>query len=64
MDFTLINSFIAVAEEGSFSTAAKHLFLSQQSLSKQIAKLEAELDTERQALSGDGQGDGEAQAGV
>ena len=46
MDFTLINSFIAVAEEGSFSTAAKHLFLSQQSLSKQIAKLEAELGTE------------------
>ena len=39
MDFSLINSFIAVAEEGSFSTAAKHLFLSQQSLSKQIAKL-------------------------
>ena len=47
MDFTLINSFIAVAEEGSFSTAAKHLFLSQQSLSKQIAKLESELGTER-----------------
>ena len=46
MDFTLINSFIAVAEEGSFSTAAKHLFLSQQSLSKQIAKLETELGTE------------------
>ena len=46
MDFTLINSFVAVAEEGSFSTAAKHLFLSQQSLSKQIAKLEAELGTE------------------
>ena len=46
MDFTLINSFVAVAEEGSFSTAAKHLFLSQQSLSKQIAKLESELGTE------------------
>ena len=46
MDFTLINSFIAVAEESSFSTAAKHLFLSQQSLSKQIAKLESELGTE------------------
>lgn len=46
MDFSLINSFIAVAEEGSFSTAAKHLFLSQQSLSKQIAKLESELGTE------------------
>ncbi len=46
MDFSLISSFIAVAEEGSFSTAAKHLFLSQQSLSKQIAKLESELGTE------------------
>lgn len=46
MDFTLINSFVAVAEEGSFSTAAKHLFLSQQSLSKQIARLESELGTE------------------
>lgn len=46
MDFTLINSFIAVAEEGSFSTAARHLFLSQQSLSKQIARLESELGTE------------------
>lgn len=45
MDFTLLKSFIAVADEKSFSTAAKHLFLSQQSLSKQIAKLEEELDT-------------------
>ena len=46
MDFTLINSFIAVAEEGSFSTAARNLFLSQQSLSKQIARLESELGME------------------
>lgn len=45
MDFTLLRSFIAVAEEKSFSTAAKHLIISQQSLSKQIAKLEEELDT-------------------
>ena len=43
MDFTLLKSFIAVADEKSFSTAARHLFLSQQSLSKQIAKLEEEL---------------------
>ena len=40
MDFTILKSFIAVAEEKSFSEAAKHLFISQQSLSKQIAKLE------------------------
>ena len=45
MDFTILKSFIAVAEEKSFSEAAKHLFISQQSLSKQIAKLEEELDT-------------------
>lgn len=45
MDFSLLKSFIAVAEEKSFSTAAKHLFISQQTLSKQIAKLEEELDS-------------------
>ena len=45
MDFSLLRSFIAVAEEKSFSTAAKHLFISQQTLSKQIAKVEEELDT-------------------
>lgn len=43
MDFTLLKTFVAVADEKSFSTAAKHLFVSQQSLSKQIAKLEDEL---------------------
>jgi DNA-binding transcriptional LysR family regulator len=45
MDFVLLKSFIAVAEEKSFSAAAKNLFISQQTLSKQIAKLEEELDT-------------------
>ena len=45
MDFTLIKSYIAVAEEKSFSAASKHLFISQQTLSKQIAKIEEELDT-------------------
>lgn len=45
MDFTLISSFVAVADEGSFSAAAKHLFISQQSLSKQVARLEEELGT-------------------
>ena len=43
MDFDVLKSFAAVAEEKSFSMAAKHLFISQQSLSKQIAKLEEEL---------------------
>lgn len=45
MDFSLLKSFIAVADEKSISLAAKHLFISQQSLSKQIAKLEEELGT-------------------
>lgn len=45
MDFALLKSFIAAADEKSISTAAKHLFISQQSLSKQIAKLEDELGT-------------------
>ncbi len=45
MDFSLLKSFIAVAEEKSFSSAAKNLFVSQQTLSKQIAKLEEDLDT-------------------
>jgi len=43
MDMSLIQSFVAVAEEKSFSTAARHLFISQQSLSKQVARLEEEL---------------------
>ena len=43
MDFDVLKSYVAVAEEKSFSIAAKHLFISQQSLSKQIAKLEEEL---------------------
>lgn len=43
MDLSLIQSFVAVAEEKSFSLAARHLFISQQSLSKQIARLEEEL---------------------
>lgn len=46
MDFSLLKSFIAVADEKSMSMAAKHLFISQQSLSKQIAKLEEELGTQ------------------
>ena len=37
MDFSLLKSYIAVAEERSFSSAAKNLFTSQQTLSKHIA---------------------------
>lgn len=46
MDIDILKSYVAVAEEKSFSLAAKHLFISQQSLSKQIAKLEEELGTQ------------------
>ena len=46
MDFDVLKSYVAVAEEKSFSIAAKHLFISQQSLSKQIAKLEEELGSQ------------------
>ncbi len=45
MDLSHLNSFIAVAEEKSFSSAAKNLLMSQQALSKQIARLEEELGT-------------------
>ena len=77
MDFTILKSFIAVAEEKSFSEAAKHLFISRQSLSKQIAKLEEELDTSlfvrrpppcaysgRQAVFADCEGHTSAEAAV
>ncbi|MGI5976244.1 MAG: LysR family transcriptional regulator [Candidatus Limivicinus sp.] len=46
MDFDLLKNFIAVADEKSISKASKHLFISQQSLSKQLAKLESELGTQ------------------
>ena len=46
MDFALLKSFVAIADEKSFSTAARHQFLSQHSLSKQIAQREEELGTQ------------------
>ena len=39
-----LHCFITAAQEGSFSKAAKKLYLSQQALSKTIDKLEEELD--------------------
>jgi DNA-binding transcriptional LysR family regulator len=45
MNFTNINYFLAIAEEGSISSAARKLFISQQSLSEQLKKMESEVGT-------------------
>ena len=44
MDITLLKTFIAVAETGSFSVAAERLFVTQPAISKRIAALESELE--------------------
>ncbi len=44
MDTQLLQAFAAVAEHGSFSTAATHLHLTQPAVSKRIALLESQLD--------------------
>ncbi len=41
---TTVRSFLTLVEVGSFTEAAKQLFLSQQAVSKQVAKLEQDLD--------------------
>lgn len=46
MDFANLKAFVAVAEYGSFSTASEHLYLTQPAISKRIAALEDELDSE------------------
>jgi DNA-binding transcriptional LysR family regulator len=46
MELNLFKAFLVVAEVRSFSQAAKRLSLSQPALSKQIARLEAELGTQ------------------
>lgn len=45
MDIASLKAFLAVADAGSFSLAAEHLFLTQPAISKRIAALEGELDT-------------------
>ncbi|WP_080873545.1 LysR family transcriptional regulator [Oceanobacillus timonensis] len=45
MEIRLLRYFIAVANQQSISGAAKHLHLSQPTLSRQLSELEAELDT-------------------
>ncbi len=44
MDFSTLQTFVAVAEQESFSKAAEHLHLTQPAVSKRIATLETELD--------------------
>lgn len=43
MTFTSIKYFLAIVEEGSISAAARNLYISQQALSEQLKKLEAEI---------------------
>jgi DNA-binding transcriptional LysR family regulator len=45
MNFTNISYFLVIAEEGSVSSAARKLFVSQQSLSEQLKKMENEIGT-------------------
>jgi len=44
-DWTLIKSFLAVADEGSFSAAARSLAISQPTIGRHIQQLEAQLGT-------------------
>jgi DNA-binding transcriptional LysR family regulator len=44
MDTNTLNAFIAVAEHGSFSSAAEQLFITQSAISKRVALLEQQLD--------------------
>jgi len=43
VEFASLNTFLAVAESGSFSLAAERLFLTQPAVSKRIAALESDL---------------------
>ena len=44
MDFSALEAFVTVAEQGSFSRAAEALHLTQPAISKRVAALESELD--------------------
>ena len=46
MIFMALQYFLIIEQEGSFSAAARRLFVSQQSLSESMKKLEAEVGAE------------------
>ena len=46
VDTSSLKTFLAIAESGSFSTAAEQLYLTQSAISKRIQALETELDTQ------------------
>lgn len=46
MNDTLIQSFLSIVSEGSFNKAAEKIYISQPNLSRNIARLEKELDTQ------------------
>ena len=49
MDLNLLGLFVAVAETGSFSEAARRLGLPKSSVSRGVASLEASVGTHRTA---------------
>jgi len=46
VDISALQAFIAVARYGSFSKASEHLFITQPAVSKRVAALESELQTQ------------------
>ena len=47
MNDTLVQSFLSVAAEGSFCKAAEKIYISQPNLSRNIARLEKELNAQK-----------------
>lgn len=46
LNFMALQYFLTIEQEGSFSAASRRLFVSQQSLSESMKKLEAEVGAE------------------
>ncbi|WP_349510048.1 LysR family transcriptional regulator, partial [Bradyrhizobium sp. AT1] len=54
MDWDLCKTFVAVADTGSFTAAARRLHASHPTVSRKIAALEAQLGTKLLARAADG----------